>query len=230
MIVTHSDTFHQAQLRGFEQSLAKARRRLGGLAARLRRGKTRRGRAAVEADIAAICRDDRVGRVIDWTLTGEDPATFKLTWTTNATKRRRLQRHIFGKRILFTNRHWPVAEVVAAYRSQADVEAGFRQLKDRHVIAFNPMFHWTDQKIRVHALHCVTALAVAHLMRRQAHQAGLDLPVRELLRHLDGIAEITLLYPGDRGRPRARRHLTDMTPTQQHLYNLFGLDSYTPTR
>jgi transposase len=230
VIVTHSDTFHQAQLAGFEQSLAKARRRLAELAARLARGNTRRDRPAVEADIAAICANDRVNQVIDWTLTGTNPDAFKLRWRTNTGARRRLERHIFGKRILFTDRHWPVAEVVAAYRSQADVEAGFRQLKDRRVIAFNPMFHWTDQKIRVHAFHCVTALAVAHLMRREAHQGGIDLSVRELLRHLGGIAEITLLYPGDRGRPRARRHLTDMTPTQQRLYDLFSLDSYAPTR
>lgn len=230
VIVTHSETFHQAQLRGFEQSLAKARRRLGELAARLARGRTRRDRPAVEADIAAICAQDRVSRVIDWTLTGTNPDTFKLRWRTNTSARRRLEQQIFGKRILFTDRDWPVAEVVAAYRSQADVEAGFRQLKDRRVIAFNPMFHWTDQKIRVHAFHCVTALAVAHLMRREAHQGGIDLSVRELLRHLGGINEITLLYPGDRGRPRARRHLTDMTPTQRRLYDLFGLDNYTPTR
>ena len=230
VVITHSHTFHQAQLRGFEQSLAKARRRLAELAARLRRGKTRRDRPAVEADIAAICRDDRVGRVIDWELTGDTPATFALTWTTNTTKRRRIERQIFGKRILFTNRPWPASDIVASYRSQADVEAGFRQLKDRHVIAFNPMFHWTDQKIRVHALHCVTALAVAHLMRRAAHHDGLDLSVRELLRHLDGIAEITLLYPGARGRPRARRQLTDLNPTQQALYNLFNLDNHAPKR
>lgn len=230
VIVTHSETFHQAQTRGFEQSLAKARRRLAALAARLARGHTRRPRAAVETDITNICRPDRVGQVIDWTLTGKDPDSFKLTWRTNTTARHRLERRVFGKRILFTNRDWPPADIVAAYRSQADVEAGFRQLKDRRVIAFNPMFHWTDQKIRVHAFHCVTALAVAHLMRRQAHHSGLDLSVRELLRELGGINEITLLYPGDRGRPRARRHLTHMDPTQQTLYNLFGLDRHAPKR
>ena len=230
VIVTHSNTFHQAQARGFEQSLTKARRQLGELAARLARHKTRRDRPAVEADINKICRPDRVSQVIDWTLTGTDPNSFKLRWTTNPTKKRRLERRIFGKRILFTDRPWPPADIIAAYRSQTDVEAGFRQLKDRHNIAFNPMFHWTDQKIRVHAFHCVTSLAVAHLMRRQAHHAGLDLSVRELLRHLDAINEITLLYPGDRGRPRARRHLTDLNPTQQALYDLFKLDRYTPKR
>jgi transposase len=231
VIVTHSQSFHDAQVRGFEQSLAKARRRLGELAERLKRGKTRRDRPAVEADIAAIVRDDRVGRVITWELTGEGPASFRLTWRTNPTARRTLEREVFGKRILFTDRQdWPPANVVAAYRSQCDVEAGFRQLKDRRVVGFSPMFHWTDQKIRVHAFYCVLALAVAHLMRRQAAHAGLALSVRELLDSLDSIGEVTLLYPGERGRPRARRMLTELDPTQQRLYDLFNLNTYAPTR
>src|SRR6266540_2939431 len=102
--------------------------------------------------------------------------------------RRRLERRIFGKRILFTNRdEWTTAEVVAAYRSQSEVEAGFRQLKDPQVVSFSPMHHWTDQKIRVHVFYCVLALAVAHLLRRHADQAGLHLSVRELLGELAGI-------------------------------------------
>ena len=76
----------------------------------------------------------------------------------------------------------------------------------------------------------MTALAVAHLMCRQARQNGLDLSVRELLNHLAGIQETLLLYPSTGGRPRARRMLTEMTPTQQQLYEIFNLDQYAPTR
>lgn len=138
---------------------------------------------------------------------------------------------MFGKRIVFSDHEdWPATEVVAAYRSQADVEGGFRQMKDRRVVGFSTMFHWTDQKVRVHAFYCVVALAVAHLMRREAARSGLDLSVPELLAHLDGIGEATLLYPGERGRPRARRMLTEMDPTQRRLYDLLGLDAYAPTR
>ena len=37
-----------------------------------------------------------------------------------------------------------------------------------------------------------------------------------------------LLYPSTGGRPRARRMLTEMTPTQQQLYYIFDLDRYAP--
>src|SRR5450759_1127164 len=59
---------------------------------------------------------------------------------------------------------------------------------------------------------------------------GLQLSVRELLDHLAGIQETLLLYPSTGGRPRALRMLTQMNPTQQQLFELFGLDHYAPTR
>jgi hypothetical protein len=121
--------------------------------------------------------------------------------------------------------------VVAAYRSQSQVESGFRQMKDPHLVSFGPMHHWTDSKIRVHVFYCVLALTIAHLMRRQAETAGLHLSVRELLATLAGIEETVLLYhDGGKGRPRARRMLTDMSPTQQQLADLFNIDRYAPTR
>jgi transposase len=231
-VLTHSPTLHAGQSRGLDQTLAKARARLTDLQARLHRGNTRRPRAKVEADIATILKPRWVRDVITATLTGEDPASFRLSFRTNTRARTRLEDRLFGKRILFTNRdHWSVPDVVAAYRSQSDAEFGFRQLKDPQVVSFSPMHHWTDQKIRVHVFYCVLALATAHLMRRQATQAGLHLSVRELLDHLAGIGETVLLHhDGGKGRPRAQRILTDMNDTQRRLFDLFGLDRYTPTR
>jgi hypothetical protein len=111
-----------------------------------------------------------------------------------------------------------------------DVAAAFRQLKDPHVVSFAPMHHWTDHNIRVHTFTCVLALQIAHLMRYQARRAGLHLSVRALLDELEHIGETVLLYQGERGRPKARRMLTETTPTQQRLSEIFGLDRYAPRR
>jgi transposase len=231
-VLTHSPTLHDGQSRGLDQTLAKARARLAELQARLRRGNTRRPRERVEAEIATIVKPRWVGEIITATLSGDEPATFRLTWRTNHHARAKLEQRLFGKRILFTNRDtWPVADVVAAYRSQSEAEFGFRQLKDPHVVSFSPMHHWTDQKIRVHLFTCVLALTVAHLMRRTADRAGLHLSVRELLEHLEGIGETVLLHhDGGKGRPRAQRLLTDMSDTQRRLFDLFKLGRYAPTR
>jgi len=231
VIVTHSPTLHAKQVAGFAQTTTTAGRRLTELAERLARGKTRRQRPAVEAEIAQICSPRWVSRVITATLTGDTPATFTLDWHIDTNAHTALEAEQFGKRILFTDHDdWPAVDVVAAYRSQHHVEADFRQLKDPRVVSFSPMFHWTDQKIRVHVFYCVLALTVARLMCRQAANVGINMSVRELLDTLGGITETILLYPGERGRPRARHMLTDTDPTQQRLYNLFKLDTYAPRR
>ena len=231
-VLTHSPTLHAKQSAGFDQTLAKTRARLGELQARLARGRTRRDKAAVQAEIATICKPRWVNQVITTTLTGTEPAELRLSWRTDTRARRRLEDRLFGKRILFTNREqWTTADVVAGYRSQNGVESGFRQLKDPHVVSFAPMHHWTEQKIRVHVFYCVLALTIAHLMRRQAEHAGLHMSVRELLATLAGIEETVLLYhDGGKGRPRAQRILTDIDPVQQQLAEIFDTARYAPTR
>jgi len=232
VVLTHSPNLHAKQSRGFDQTLAKTGRRLTELADTLARGKTRRDRTAVLADISRITKARWVNRVLTTTLTGDTPAQMRLSFTIDKAARKALETELFGKRLLVTDHDdWTIAEVVAGYRSQNDVESGFRQLKDPHVVGFSPMFHWTDSKIRVHVFYCVLALAVAHLMRREAQHAGLHLSVRELLDNLSGIEETVLLYPtGNKGRPRAQRILTDIDPTQQRLFDLFNLDAYAPRR
>jgi transposase len=231
-VLTHSPTLHAAQTRGFTQTLSKARRKLIDLQATLARGGTRRERPAVQAEIDKITRPRWVRQVITTTLTGDSPADLRLTFHVDARARAKLENTQFGKRILFTGHDdWPTADVVAGYRSQSEVEAGFRQMKDPHVVSFGPMHHWTDSKIRVHVFYCVLALTVAHLMRREADQAGLHLSVRELLAILGGIEETVLLYhDGAKGRPRAQRIITDKDPTQERLADLFGIERYAPTR
>jgi transposase len=233
VVLTHSQTLHDKQSQGFDQTLAKARRQLAELTARLARGHTRKPREKVQAEIAQILRPRWLSRVISTTLSGDTPAQLRLTWRTKPQARQALEEELFGKRILFTDkdkRLAPTSTIVTDYRSQEDAEADFRQLKDPKVVSFSPMFHWTDHKIRVHVFSCVLALMVARLMVREAARNGLHLSVRALLQALGGIQETVLLYQGDRGRPRARRMLTETDPTQQRLYDLFGLDTYAPQR
>ena len=231
-ILTHSPELHQAQAAGFGgTTLAKAGKKLDELAATLARGRTRRPRDKVEAEITAITAKPWVRRVITWQLTGDQPRDFRLTWQVDAAARTALEEEIFGKHVLITGHDdWPAAEVIAGYRSQSEAESAFRQMKDTHVVSFSPMFHWTEHNIRVHVFTCVLALQLAHLMRLKARRAGLDLSVRELLRELGGIGETVLLYKGDRGRPRAHRMLTETTPVQDKLAQIFSLDRYAPRR
>ena len=231
-ILTHSPELRDAQARGFDgTTLAKAGRKLDELAATLARGKTRRGTDKVTAEIEQITAKPWVRRVITWQLTGDQPKDLRLTWNIDPDARAALDEELFGKHVLITSHDdWPVPEIIAGYRSQSEAEFSFRQLKDTRVVSFSPMHHWTEHHIRVHVFTCVLALQIAHLMRRRARQAGLDLSVRELLRELAGIGETVLLYHGDRGRPRAHRMLTETSTVQDKLAGIFSLARYAPRR
>jgi transposase len=228
-ILTHSPSLHQAQSTGFTQTLAKALTTLDDLADTLARGRTRRTTTQITTAIAAITADTWVRRVIRTELTGTTPATHRLTVTIDEQARATLADEVFGKRVLVTNQdHWPIADVVAAYRSQSQVESAFRQLKDPHVVSFSPMHHWTEHNIRVHTFTCVLALQIAGLMARHAHQNALHMSIRELLGTLAGIQETVLIYPSTGGRPKARRMLTETTETQDQLSEIFNLTTWAP--
>jgi transposase len=229
VILTHSPTLHAGQSRGLDQTLVKTESKLAELAARLQRGKTRRTRDTVAAEVASLCKDTWVRQILTWQLTGDTPSTLRLSWAIDETARAGLETELFGKRVLVTNRDcWPIGDVVAAYRSQSDAEFGFRQLKDPQAVSFSPMHHWTDHTIRVHVYTCVLALQIAHLMRREAANAGQNLSVRELLTQLAGIQETVLIYPSTGGRPKTRHQLTETSPQQQKLIDIFALTQWAP--
>ena len=229
-VLTHSPELHASQAAGFTgTTLAKAGKKLDELAATLARGKTRRSRDKVKAEIESVTRKPWVRRVITWQLAGDQPRDLRLTWSVDQQARAALEEELFGKHVLITDHDdWPVPEVIAGYRSQSEAEFSFRQMKDPHVVSFSPMHHWTEHNIHVHVFTCVLALQIAHLMRRRARQAGLDLSVRELLSQLAAIGETVLIYPSSGGRPKARRMTTELTGNQQALHEIFGLNRWAP--
>ena len=123
----------------------------------------------------------------------------------------------WGKTILFTDHaEWSTAQIVATYRDGWHVEDTFRDMKQPSWLHWQPQFHWTDDKIRVHALICVLAVALAHLLRREVARAGIDLSLPQLLHDLTAVQEVLLEYPPP-STMGVRLTLTDRTRRQQHI-------------
>jgi transposase len=231
IIVTYSEDLHRKQSRSFDQTLVNARRQLESLSANLRNRRIRKPRSGIEDEIAAILEARWLKRVISVSFSGEEPGELRLVWRTKRKARDSLEAQVFGKQILLTDKEKDfatVAQIVAEYRSMELADRDFSQIKDPNVVSFPPTVHMTDESIRLHMFICVLALMVARLMVREADRAGAKLTVSELIQTLVGIEETVLLYQGKRGRPRARRVLTEMEPTQRRLYELFGLQRYAP--
>ena len=231
-ILTHSPELHAAQARGFEgTTLAKAGRKLDELAATLARGRTRRSRDKVEAEIAAITRKPWVRRVITWQLSGEQPKDLRLSWQRRPRcprrpgrravrqaradhRSRRLAGGRGGRRLPVPVRgrvRLPPAEGPARGLLQPDV----------------PLDRAQHPRPRVH-LRPGPPGRPPDAAEGPPRRAG---PVRARhARRARGIGETILLYQSERGRPRAHRMLTDTTPVQDKLSDIFGLSRYAPKR
>ncbi len=93
-------------------------------------------------------------------------------------------------------------EIVWAYRGQARVGPAFRNLQDPRVGALRSQFHWTDQKLVVHALLNV-------LLRRAQGGAQFVGTTRTLVQRRDHARACTVIdvraKPGVHALPPASR-------------------------
>nr|WP_202897182.1 transposase [Actinopolymorpha pittospori] len=229
VILLHSAALQAAQGQALAQDLGSTTRRLEELAAALARGGLHLSREQVAAEVGRITRFRWVERVLTTTVTGTEVSGLRLRWTVDQAARARLHHDLFGKQLLVTDHDdWPVADVLTAYRARYRLESTLRQFVGPVVAAPSPRWHWDEDRVAVHALVCLLATTVAHLMRRTAQRSGLDLSVRDLLGRLAGIEETHLTYPSTGGRPRTRRVLAERDDVQQRLYDLFRLSDHAP--
>jgi transposase len=229
VLVTFSEEFAQKQQRSFAQTLSKARRQLRELKGIVERGRHRMDERKLDERLSEITAPRWISKVI---VVKADLKASTFSFRTDQAALDRLRRREFGKRILFCDRpEWSDEQIVLAYRSQAEVEAAFRQMKDPDFAAFQPIFHWTDQKLRVHAFYCTLALMIVSLIARQLRAAGIELGPRLALRALSEIHETTLVYPaagGRQGRPRTSTQLAEMDDTQRRMFDALGLADLAP--
>ena len=88
-------------------------------------------------------------------------------------------------------------------------------------MSFSPMFHWTDNNIRVHAFYCVLALTVARLMRPRSRQRrhGHERPrtARHPRRHPRNRAPLPIQRRPAQSTTNAHRNRPHPTPSRRAL-------------
>ncbi len=147
-----------------------------------------------------------------------------LSYRVDQTAWNRLQHTLLGKNILFTDQEsWSDEAIVRAYRGQYHIEEAFKRMKNPHFVSWRPLHHWTDQKIRVHALYCVLALLLSSLLRRTLAQKGIEMSIVKILGTLSRIKEVALIYRGPRSRVQPVIRLSRLTPLQEQLVEALDL-------
>jgi len=232
VLITYNENLFAGQLQGLGHNTLKCRRELKELQTQLKRwatGKIRKGKRptvdSVTRKVATILKREYMREVFTTTVVREE-GFVELKYQVDQSAIGRLSRTVLGKTILFTDNHaWSDEEIISAYRAQYKIEHAFREMKNPHFLGWDPRWHWTDQKIRVHAFYCVAALTLVSLLRRELAAKGLYLSVERLMKNLNGIRETISVYPQKKNHPpKLSYSISHLNPTQKTLYDLLDLD------
>ena len=220
VVVVFSPKLYEGQLRGLHQSLARSHRELEEMGPR-----PRLSAEAAKRKLEKIRGHQYLRSLLGYKIDTGEPGAMRICVWSDWQEYQRLVTRYFGLRVLITDRaEWSTAQIVEAYRGQSKVEAAFRDLKDPRMLSTRPQFHWTDQKLHVHAFMCVTAyLLVTLLHRRAAQKAAFDGSSRRLLEELAAVRCCRLIdITGRKGRPRVRLQIEEMDATRRKLAEALG--------
>jgi len=230
VVVVYSESFFTKQLAGVTNNMAKCQNRLRDLErslARWRQGSPR-GRkpttAGVRKKVKEILSAQFMGELFKIEVE-EEGGIPRLRYSVDHEALRRLTDERLGKTLLVTDHaDWSALQLAEAYRSLASIEETFRNMKNVHFLSWQPAYHWTDQKIRVHAFYCVLALTLATLAGKVVSEAGIDMTLPALLKELSSIREVALIYPaGAPVRPKDHVTLSRMSSRQRKLAELLRI-------
>jgi transposase len=182
---------------------------------------------SVRAQIGSILSGRHMKDLIHTELSAVSSGGFRLTYRVDRNAWRRLQATLLGKNILFTDQEsWTDEQIVRAYRAQFHIEEAFKRMKNPHFVSWRPMFHWTDQKIRVHAFYCVLALMLSSLLRRTLAQKGFDISIPRIFEVLSKIKEVALLYRSAESKLKPVITYSHRNALQNNIVKAFNLQRY----
>lgn len=226
LVVAHDQQRAREQRRHRAQRLREVFALADALEAKLNaqdRGQVQRGRkltdhgaklqlhqAVAERRLSALIEVDQNAALFNW---GWNQAAFRQAWQRD------------GKLVLITNvTDYDAAQVVQRYKALADIERGFRVLKNDLAIA--PVYHRLPERIRAHTFVCFLALVLQRVMRHRLYQHRVAGSPHALLEQLKAIQHHELrLATGKRLVGISR-----ITPKQQTLFDAMGIEVPTEQR
>jgi transposase len=230
-VVKYSASFASEQLHSLTTTLSKTMQSLRRLSTELSKPAARFTEQKLRNKITRWLSAQFVSELVRYQLEQRE-GRWQLQFDFDHNALQRLLAHRLGRTVLLTNRlDWTAEQVVAGYSGQQSIERVFRGLKDGDWLGWGPMYHWTDQKIRIHAFYCMLGISLLQYIRKQAELAWPGLTIEQLLEQLQQIEQYTLLYPpqGDKGPNRVATVLSKQTLAQQRLAEELGLDQLCST-
>ena len=217
VVVTYNPRTYRKKVHWMSRTIRRTKAKLQDLRRNLVNADGRTTLKSIQRKVDDILAESHIATIFDVQVS----KGYRMTIRTNPQVLRDFRAR-FGKNILFTDHtDWSTDEIVLAYRDRYKIETAFRQTKSAELIRWQPMYHWTDSKIRVHGLTCVMALLYLSLLSRKLQKAGIVMAMDRAMEVLRGIRRAVYLYPGS---SHPVRKLCRIGSTEEELLKALGVD------
>jgi transposase len=95
-------------------------------------------------------------------------------------------------------------------------------MKNTKHLTVRPIFHWTDEKIRVHIFSCVQAYRLCSLLIKELSDKGVPTCINRLIDEMAGIKRIFTFF-GDMNNPEKVESFTQGSELAEQIVQLYNL-------
>ena len=233
VVVTFNNKLYAAQVKSINNEINKCLEKLSVVSAKLEdrvAGRITKGKKptmeSIRRQAASILSGQHMKKLIE-TDVSETKDIPVLTYSLKSAAFTELADTYLGKNIIMTDNHdWTTVDIILTYRSQYIIEDVFKEMKDRKTGTWWPMFHWTDQMIKVHGLYCSLSLLLRSLILRKVQEAEMPMSINKLHEKLSGMREVLNIFPKMKKKHSTQSVITKMDEIQQRLFDLFEMKKY----
>lgn len=233
VVVTFNNNLYISQVKSINNEIDKSLGKLAGIANKLEdriakivtKGK-KPTKESVNSQVSSVLCGQHMKKLIKTTV-GEHNGVPTLTYTLDTEEYARLADTYLGKNIIITDNHdWATEDIVVTYRSQYVIEDIFKQMKDRKTGTWWPMYHWTDNMIRVHGFYCSLSLLLRALIMKRAKDSGMPMSITKLHDKLFGIREVLNIFAKGKNKQETQSVVSKLDKVQRQLFDLFDMKQY----
>lgn len=229
ILMVYNPALEEGQMQSIKLNIEKTTLKLLELQQKLMRravGKIKKGKKpttqSVTAKVEDILKTEYMKDIFFYEVIEKDTNIY-LTFAASDETLERVRIKYLGKTALFTDRNdFTNEEIVSAYRSAWHVESAFKQLKNTEHLTVRPIFHWTDEKNRVHIFTCVLSYRLCCLLVKELADKGINTNINQLLNEMSNIKRVDTFF-GNPDSPEKVQSFTKGSEFAQQIENEYQL-------
>lgn len=216
-ILSYSQKLYDGQAKELEENIVKAIKSLEELNEKLNNSRSRMDKTekGMFSRIKKLTCGKYISDIIKVQLQDN-----QIIYGIDEVEKQEIMDHYFGKKLTITDREeWTTEEILGAYNEQDCIEKIFRDTKNVNHFSIRPLYHWTDQKIRVHIFICLLGLVLTAVLQKELQEQGIVLSKNKMMELLSEIREC---WVKDSKSNKVTRVLEEMDDLQANMWKVIS--------